>query len=97
MNEEQDVVGGKTSPGEHFDCEEVGACQDGDVGGDEILPGCVLAPLGCGLESRIGGGCSHSLIGNRVAENSDSSPKRQLFTGFRGRRSMLNHNLAAVN
>ena len=29
--------------------------------------------------------------------NSDSSSKRQLFTGFRGCRSMLNHNLAAVN
>ena len=24
VNEEQDVVGGETSPGEHFDCEEVG-------------------------------------------------------------------------
>jgi hypothetical protein len=24
MNEEQDVVGGQTSPGEHLDCEEVG-------------------------------------------------------------------------
>ena len=27
MNEEQDVVGGEASPGEHFDCEEVGTCQ----------------------------------------------------------------------
>ena len=27
MNEEQDVVGGETSPGEHFDGEEVGTCQ----------------------------------------------------------------------
>ena len=39
MNEEQDVVGGETSPGEHFDGEEVGTCQDGHVGGNEILPG----------------------------------------------------------
>jgi hypothetical protein len=27
MNEEQYVVGGETSQGEHFDCEEVGTCQ----------------------------------------------------------------------
>jgi hypothetical protein len=33
MNEEQDVIGGETSPGEHFHGEEVGACQDGHVGG----------------------------------------------------------------
>ena len=32
MNEEQDVVGGEASPGEHFDGEEVGASQDGHVG-----------------------------------------------------------------
>ena len=46
MDEEQDVVGGDTSPGEHFDSEEVGTCQDGHVGGNEILPGGILAPLG---------------------------------------------------
>ena len=28
MNEEQHVIGGETSPGEHFHGEEVGACQD---------------------------------------------------------------------
>ena len=28
LNEEQDVIGGETSPGEHFDGEEVGTCQD---------------------------------------------------------------------
>jgi hypothetical protein len=50
MNEEQDVVGGETSPGEHFDGEEVGTCQDGHVGGNEILPGGILAPLGCRLD-----------------------------------------------
>ena len=32
MNEEQDVVGGETSPGKHFDCEEDGKCQDSHVG-----------------------------------------------------------------
>ena len=51
MNEEQDVVGGETSPGEHFDGEEVGARQDGHVGGNEILPGSILAPLGAGAIS----------------------------------------------
>src|SRR6476619_7057326 len=45
MNEEQHVVGGETSPGEHFDGEEVGAGQDGHMGGNEILPCGVLAPL----------------------------------------------------
>src|SRR5215472_10121041 len=35
MNEDQDVVGGETSPGEHFDCEEIGTCQDGHVSGEE--------------------------------------------------------------
>src|SRR6202051_1814637 len=53
MNEEQD---------------EVGACQDGHVGGDEVLPGCVLAPLGCRLDPVSAEDVSHSLIGNRVAE-----------------------------
>ena len=33
MNEEQDVVGSETSPGEHFDDGEVGTCQDGRVRG----------------------------------------------------------------
>ena len=73
MNEEQDVVSGKTSPGEHFDCEEVGACQDGHVGGDEILPGCVLAPLGCRLDPVSAEDIAHSLIGNRVADISQGS------------------------
>jgi len=46
MNEEQHVVGGKTSPGEYFHGEEVGTGQDGHVGGVEILPRSILAPLG---------------------------------------------------
>src|SRR5260370_22815893 len=65
---EQDVVGGETSPGKHFDCEEVGTCQDGHVGGDEILPGGVLAPLGCRLDPVSTKDISHRLIGNSVAE-----------------------------
>jgi hypothetical protein len=48
MNEKERVIGGKTSPSEHFNGEEVGTCQDRQVGGDEILPGGILAPLGCG-------------------------------------------------
>jgi hypothetical protein len=46
MNEEQHVVGGETSPGEHFNGEEVGIYKDRHVGGAEILPGSILAPLG---------------------------------------------------
>ena len=68
MNEEQDVVGGETSPGEHFDGEEVGTCQDGHVGGNEIFPGGVVAPLGCGLDPVSTKDVSHGLIGNSVAE-----------------------------
>jgi hypothetical protein len=68
LNEEQDVVGGETSPGEHFDGEEVGTCQDGHVGGDEILPGGILAPLGCRLDPVAAKDVAHCLIGNGVAE-----------------------------
>src|SRR5215467_6116422 len=68
MNEEQDVVGGEASPGEHFNCEEVGTNQNGHVGGDEILPGGVLAALGCRLDSISSKDVAHSLIGNRMAE-----------------------------
>ena len=68
MNEEQDVVGGETSPGEHFDCEEVGTCQDGHVRGDEILPGGILAPLGCRLDPVSAKDVADGLIGNGVAE-----------------------------
>ena len=68
MNEEQDLVGGKTSPSEHFDGEEVGTCQDGYVGGDEILPGSILAPLGCWLDPVSTKDVAHRLIGNGVAQ-----------------------------
>ena len=68
MNEEQDVVGGETSPGKHFDSEEVGTCKDGHVGGNEILPGGILAPLGCRLDPVSAQDVAHRLIGNGVAE-----------------------------
>ena len=48
MNEEQDVVGGETSPSKHFDGEEVGTRQDGHVRGNEILPGRFWLRLGAG-------------------------------------------------
>ena len=73
MNEEQDVVGGETLPGKHFDSEEVGTCQDGHVGGDEILPGGVLAPPGCRLDPVSTKDVSHGLIGNSVAEIAQGS------------------------
>jgi len=68
MNEEQDVVGGETSPGKHFDGEEVGTCEDGHVRGNEILPGGILAPLGCRLDPVAAKDVAHRLIGNHVAE-----------------------------
>ena len=73
MNEEEDVVGGETSPSEHFHGEEVGACQDGHVGSDEIFPCGVLAALGCRLNSLSAQDVSHRLVGNRVAEISQGS------------------------
>ena len=68
MNEEQHVVGGKTSPGEHFNREEVGTGQDGHVGGNEILPGGILAPLGHRWDPVSAKDVAHGLIGNGVAE-----------------------------
>ena len=73
MNKEQDVVGGETSPCKHLNCEEVGTCQDGHVGGDEILPGGVLAPLRCRLNPVSTKDVSHGLIGNTVAEIAQGS------------------------
>jgi hypothetical protein len=73
MNEEQDVVGGETSPSKHFDGEEVGTRQDGHVGGNELLPGGSLAPLGCGLDPVPAKGIAHRLIRNIAAEIGQSS------------------------
>src|SRR6186713_1962348 len=68
MNEAQHVVGGETSPGKHFDGEEVGARQDSHMGGNEILPCGRLAPLGCGRDSISVKDVSHRLIGYGMAE-----------------------------
>ena len=73
MNEEQDVVGGETSPGQHFHGEEVGTCQDGHVAGDEILPGGILAPLGCRLDPVASEYVAHRLVGNGLTEIRQSS------------------------
>ena len=73
MNEEQDVVGGEPSPSKHLDSEEVGTCQDGEVGGDEILPGSTLAPLRCRLDAVPAKDVANGLIGNNVAEIGQSS------------------------
>jgi hypothetical protein len=62
MNEKEHVVGGKTSPCEHLNGEEVGTCQDRHVGGDEILPGGILAPLGCRLDPVSAKDVSHRLV-----------------------------------
>src|ERR1035437_136777 len=68
MNEKEHVIGGKTSPGEHFNSEEVATCQDRHVGGDEILPGSILAPLGCRLDPVSAQDVAHRLIGNGATE-----------------------------
>src|ERR1017187_9047016 len=73
VNEEQDVVGGETSPSKHLNREEVGTCQDGEVGGDEILPGSTLAPFRCRLDPVPAKDVAHGLIGNDMAEISQSS------------------------
>jgi hypothetical protein len=68
MNEEQHVIGGEASPGEHFDGEEVCTCEDGHVGGYEILPGGILAPLGCRRNPVSAKDVAHRLIGNGMPE-----------------------------
>src|SRR5258705_9158714 len=73
MNEEQYVVSGKTSPGEHFDGKEVGTCDNGHMGGDEILRGSILAPFGRRLDSVSAKDVADRLIGNEVAEISQGS------------------------
>ena len=67
MDEEQDVVGGETSPSEHLNGEEIGTCQDGEVGGDEIAPGGSLAALGWRRDPVPAKDVAHGLIGDSVA------------------------------
>ena len=67
MDEEPHVVGGETSPGEHLDREEVGAGQHGHVGGNEILPGGLLAPLGRWGDPISAKDVPHRLIGDGMA------------------------------
>ena len=68
MDEEEDVVGGETSPGEHCDGEEVGTCQDGHVGVNEILPGGIVNPLGRRGDPVSAKDVCDGLIGDRMAE-----------------------------
>ena len=68
MDEEQDVVGGETSPSKHLNREEVGSCQDGEVRGDEILPGSSLAAFRCRSNPVLAKDVAHGLIGNDMAE-----------------------------
>ena len=68
MDEEQDVVGGETSPSKHLNGEEIDTCQDGDVGGDEIAPGGSLAGFRCRLDAVPAEDVAHGLIGNNVAK-----------------------------
>ncbi len=64
MNEEQEVVGGEPSPGKHLNRNEVGTCQDGEVGGDEIFPGGILAPFRCRLDPVSAKDIADGLVGN---------------------------------
>ena len=73
MDEEQDVVGGETSPGKHLNGEEIGTCQDGEVGSDEIAPGGSLAAFRCRRDPVPAKDVAHGLIGNSVAEIGQSS------------------------
>src|SRR4051812_9986419 len=68
MDEEQDVESDQTSPGKHLHCEEVGTCQYGHVGSNEILPGSLLAARGRRRDPVSAKNVSHRLIGNGMAE-----------------------------
>ncbi len=68
MNEEQNVVGNKTAPGEHFYGKAVDTGQDCHVRGDEILPGGRLGSLRCGRDAVSAEDVSHRLIANVMTE-----------------------------
>ena len=48
VNEEQHVVGDQPSKRENLDREEVGGCEEGEVGPNEFCPGSRMSELRCG-------------------------------------------------
>jgi hypothetical protein len=45
VKKEKHIIGHEATPGQHFDCEEIGSGHDIHVRTNEFFPGCGLAPL----------------------------------------------------
>jgi hypothetical protein len=68
IEEEKDVGGGESTPGEHLDREEVGARKHRPVRRDEVLPGGGLTAFWCSRNAVAPKHVSDSLVGDMVAE-----------------------------
>ena len=68
IEEEEDVVGGKPTPGQHLDSEKVAAGKHRHVRGDEVLPGGSLAAFGSGRDAVAPKHVSDSLVRDVVSE-----------------------------
>ena len=68
VNKEKDVVGYQAAPRQHFDREEIDTRHHGHVASNELLPGCILAALGCRSETMPSEHVSDGLVRNVVAQ-----------------------------
>src|SRR5262245_7335899 len=68
IEEEKDIVGGESTPGEHLDREEVSARKHRHVRGDEVLPGGRLTAFWGSRNAVAPKHVSDSLVRDVVAE-----------------------------
>lgn len=68
MDEEENVIGCQTFPGEHLDGKEVDSDKHIHVRVDEVLPGGDLAPFRSRCNAVSAQGVAHGLIGNNVVQ-----------------------------
>lgn len=73
MNEEQDIVRGQAPPGEHFNGEEINACQHDHVRSNEVLPVRALALLRRRCDTVTAKDVAYGLIGNNMTQISQRS------------------------
>ena len=68
MDEESDVICGEAAPSEHFNCEEICACENGHMRGNEVLPRRALASFRRRCNAVAPKNVAYSLVGNNMAE-----------------------------
>src|SRR5580704_7392795 len=68
MNEEQHVIRHQSSPGKHFNGEEITACQHIHVSGEKVFPRSHLAPLGSWSDAVTPKYVSYRLIGHLMTQ-----------------------------